>query len=320
MLLKTKKYSSLPRYFFRRIISFLLYYSPSENFSDILLWPVSKRLLGKNYWEIVSVTKNLSMYVYGCMEDMVNKTLMHMSVVKDMAWEPVTARLVMELSKNSKCVVVAGAHIGYYPLIVAKNNPLACVYAFEPNPENFEALNKNTIINNLSNIKTLNIALGDFCGEKKMYFDFGQSSFVDSSREHSGAGLVSVLTIDSVFEKENKNPDLIILDAEGFELEILRGGESLIEKNRPNIIFELNPRALKSAGHVPDDVYKFLANFGYSIFLIKDDYEHSLNIKSGVEIGLLKYSPRFLENVSFLNAFATINPNRFAEYVENNEH
>ncbi len=299
----------------RQLVGFLIRFSPSQRFTDFLLWPVSKRLF-KNYREIVSVARNIKMEVYGDMEDMVNKTLLFMTGKKELSWEPVTTRLVAELSLSSPIAVVAGAHIGYYPLVVSANSPSITVLSFEPNPKNYERFVRNISLNNFTNIVPSQMALGDKVGEQKMYFDFGQSSFVDSRRKHAGEGNVSITTLDEEFKDKLDGPDLMIFDAEGFEANILRGGAKTINKFKPNMILEINPKALIAAGTSTQELYRLIAKEGYSIFIIDDDYSHSLNTKSGLKIRLMPYSEDRLENVSFVNAFATMEPNRFSHYIQ----
>lgn len=233
---------------FRIIITFLLKYSWSEKFSDILLWPVSKRLF-KNYTERVEIDKGLFMNVYGDMPDMVNKTLLFKR--EFLAWEKETAKIVKTL--NAKNIVVAGAHIGYYPLILSQDKE-AKIYAFEPNPFNFERLIKNFP-------SAYNFALGEKEETKEMFFDAGQSSLVDKRGDKKGN--VKIITLDS-FIKENK-VDLMILDAEGYELNILKGAVSTIEKYHPDIIFE-------EKNEIEHGIRDFLKERGYRFSEIVDHY------------------------------------------------
>ncbi len=317
--------SSFVLWIVRRLMSLLLTISPSKHFSSVLLWPVSKRLFGRGYTEIVRVYGGLQMEVYGDMEDMVNKTLLFLNGYKELAWEPMTARFVVELSKNIQVAINAGAHIGYFPLIISAANPNAQIFAFEPNPKNYERLKRNIELNGrdgdhkikpkIEKIIVQNAALGKVSGEQKMYFDYGQSSFVNSNRQHSGEGVVRVTTVDEVFSNESVRPDLMIFDAEGYEPNILEGAAKTIEMNKPNIIFELNPKALLAAGSSPQGLGGFLKDRGYSIFIIDEDHDDVFSLRSGLEIKLTAYDAAAIANVSFVNAFATIHPNHFSKYL-----
>jgi len=308
------QYSSFLLYLARRILSIFLRFSFSKKFSQIITWPISRRLFGRGYSEIVSVDSGINMRVYGDMEDMVNKTLMFMSGYKRLSWEPVTSRFVEVLAKDAQCVVNAGAHIGYYSLLVSKINPNSKVFAFEPNPHNYERLVRNIALNSFKNIQAVPAAIGDKNTSIKMFFDFGQSSFVESRRVHAGEGIVQVHTLDSFFKESSVMPDLIVLDAEGYEPNILRGAVNVIDAGKPNIIFELNPKALQAAGESSDGLCRILSDRGYSLFVIEDDYNHSFSLKEP-EIKIRPYVGSLSVDVSFVNVFATMNPHRYDSYI-----
>ncbi len=298
----------------RKIISIALRYSPSEKFSNMLLWPISKRLFGKGYVETVAIKKGLLIKTYGDMEDMVNKLLLFTSEYMPLAWEPGTARLAEVLAPQSKCSVVAGSHIGYYPLILGFGNPSSKVFAFEPNPLNRERCKENVALNKLGNIEVSECALGNISGEQKMFFDFGQSSFVDSARPHAGSGIVKVTTLDEFFKDKNTKPDLLVLDAEGYEPQILKGGEKLITENHPDIIFELNPKALEAAGSSSKGLCDSFLQKGYSLYVI-DEGRHGILYEPDMKIKLVPHVDFNLKNVSFVNIFATIHPEKTQTYV-----
>jgi FkbM family methyltransferase len=286
----------------RKTISFLLRFLSTGKLSDFLLWPVSKRLFGNGYAEIVNIDSNLKMRVYGDMNDMVNKSILFMSGYKHLPWEPVTARLVKYLSPLVKISVVAGSHIGYYPLIISANNPNSLTYAFEPNPTNYKRFLDNISINKFFNIKASPMALGDKEGEATMYFDSGQSSFFESSREHLGKGNVKITTLDNFIVSHSTKIDLMVLDAEGYEPRILEGAKQIVDKSMPDIIFEVNPKTLKAGGTDQNELCSTLLKKGYSLFAIEDNYKHEANESA-------------LDDMPFVNVFATINKGRVNQYL-----
>lgn len=310
------KFSLSIRRLLRRLISVILRHSPSRRLSDILLWPVSRRLFGGGYTEIVRIKDGLFMRVYGDMRDMVNKTLLFMNGYRSLAWEPATARLVEAFAPDVRCAVVAGAHIGYYPLIIAVTNLRAIVHTFEPDPVNYERLLDNLKLNDAQNVKPEFAALGDTVGRQTMYFDSGQSSLVNTNRPNSGSGAVSVTTLDEFFKDQAVLPDLMIFDAEGYEPQIISGAASVLDRAHPDIIFELNPKALRAANSTPDKLCDMLLLRGYSIFIIEDDYAHRLNTKSNSVVKLLPYKGFSAGDVSFVNAFATMYPDSIRRYVQ----
>lgn len=299
---------------FRKVITFLLKYSFSRKIDDFLLWPVSKRLF-HNYSEIVEIKKGLKIKVYGDMEDMVNKILLFSSKYVPLAWEPGTARLVDFLSNKKGVAVVAGSHIGYYPLIIGSNNFQSLVYALEPNPNNFLRCKENVRLNNIGNIKVLDKALGKNSGKERMYFDFGQSSLVSTDRDHNGEGLVDVTTLDQLAKEIDKPISLIVLDAEGYEENIILGGEQTISEHHPDIVFELNEKALKEAGSSVQNLTSLLKSKGYKLFVI-DEGDHKISFKNNVKIKLIPIDDfNFIDHGSFVNVIAIIDIKSINQYV-----
>lgn len=251
----------------RRLFSLILHYISHPKITDLLLWPVAGRLF-KKYSTIIDITPGIPIRVYGDMQDMVNKSLLFYSDYIQYAWEPATAKLVTILAPKKQVVVTAGSHIGYYPVIIAHKNPDAKIYAFEPNPKNFARLKEN--VKDLPNVEAVPCGLGDKIEDKKMFFDFGQSSFIETNRVHDGEGVVHVETLDNFFKDKNA-PDLFILDAEGYEEFILRGGAEIVKKYHPDIIFEIN----KTLSH--DTLTEYIKGLGYNIQEIEGDHGRFIN-------------------------------------------
>ena len=57
-------------------------------------------------------------------------------------YEPVETELVKNTVKKNDITIDVGANIGYYTLLMAKNN--AIVHSYEPEPYNFDLLSKST--------------------------------------------------------------------------------------------------------------------------------------------------------------------------------
>jgi len=64
--------------------------------------------------------------------------------------------------------------------------------------------------------------------------------------------------------------DFIKIDVEGAELEVLRGAEQTIKRNKPYIIFEHGIGAAVHYGTGPDDIFNFFSGCEMKISLLKD--------------------------------------------------
>ena len=68
-------------------------------------------------------------------------------------------------------------------------------------------------------------------------------------------------------EKNIDNLTLIKIDAEGAELEILKGGEMLIKKFRPFITLEVHPKSFSDTTKTLLELYELIIAYNYKIYL-----------------------------------------------------
>jgi FkbM family methyltransferase len=104
----------------------------------------------------------------------------------------------------------------------------AFVVAFEPHPENYNLLLSNIRLNHLDNVITLNSSLSDFDGKTRLYItdDSNQHSLISESKSWIE---VTAKTIKTVLKELNlRKIDVLKIDAEGAELNILKGAGNKI--------------------------------------------------------------------------------------------
>jgi len=139
-----------------------------------------------------------------------------------------------------------GAYVGDTTLWFSKAvGPQGKVYAFEPEPRNFEKLKANIERNKITNVIPLQLALSENEGEIQVASGAGSSAIIQA-----GAGTsVKVTTIDR-FVKTNKLPrvDFIKMDVEGHELKVLASARETIKTFKPSLAL--------SAYHRGDDFVK----------------------------------------------------------------
>jgi FkbM family methyltransferase len=139
----------------------------------------------------------------------------------------------VELVKDH--AIDAGANVGVFSIYASIKHPDATIYAFEPNPSTFKALQENTKY--YSNIKVFNCGLG----EKNAMASLIPTNYSVMSRIGEGGIPVEMKTVDSF----GIPADFIKMDTEGYEANILRGAAETIKKHKPIIVM--------SAYHNPDD-------------------------------------------------------------------
>ena len=158
--------------------------------------------------------------------------------------EPIATGHIMATLGADDIALEIGANIGYYALIEAR----ICrrVLAVEPHPDNYKRLIENLTLNGAENVETFNLAFGAVEGEIPM-------SCSALSNWHSCRGAISedrtsimvpCTQIDS-FCSTHGYPTFMKMDVEGFELEVLRGASTTLQKVR-GLFLELHGDILSS--------------------------------------------------------------------------
>lgn len=137
-------------------------------------------------------------------------------------------------------VLEAGAHKGVDTVELAKMWPDGTIHAFEPVPEIFKKLVKNT--RNCNNVLCYQLALGNVKGSDEMYISTGASDGSSSllpPKKHlemfptvyfDEKIQVSIVTLDDWARENNiKAIDFLWLDLQGMELKVLQSGCSILK-------------------------------------------------------------------------------------------
>lgn len=155
----------------------------------------------------------------------------HRDLFLDGIREPVSTGYLMNIINREDTVLEVGANIGYYALLESK----LCkkVYAVEPEERNMHNLKRNIKLNNVKNIETFELALGDRKGKAIMNINAKSNWHSFYPIEGTiGTKEVEMDTIDN-FLKDKEKPTFVRMDVEGFEVNILKGmKETLKSLNR----------------------------------------------------------------------------------------
>jgi FkbM family methyltransferase len=133
-------------------------------------------------------------------------------------------------------VADVGAHIGTFTLLASKKvGEWGKVIAVEAEKNNFNQLNKNLELNGIKNVMPIKIALSDFNGEKDFFITKGSGCHSFSppvGQEIVDKIKIKVKSLDTLMKELNiEKIDLLKIDAEGAELEILKGAQETLIKN-----------------------------------------------------------------------------------------
>jgi len=170
-------------------------------------------------------------------------------------------------------VLDIGANVGIVSLWLSKLvGQHGKVHAFEPNPALQKLLTQTLQRNGISNVSLHPVALGTTSGQMELRIlpgNTGSGSLVlEYDQTNCQTTTVRVATLDSIVEKEGiKTVRLIKIDVEGFEAQVLQGGERLLQSVRPQaILFEVVDHSGKPLSERP--VFQILQAAGYGFFAI----------------------------------------------------
>lgn len=159
----------------------------------------------------------------------------------------------MEHVKDHRTAVDVGAHCGLWSMWLAK--VFREVHAFEPLEKHRECLVKNA-----PTVTVHPYALGS--KEATVRLREGVATSGDTHVHPDGEHVAEVKRLDSF---ELQNVDFVKIDAEGYELFILEGGENLIRQQRPTLIVEQKRGKAKQYGLGDTDAVKWLEERGYKV-------------------------------------------------------
>jgi len=134
-------------------------------------------------------------------------------------------------------LVEVGGNVGEFLIDFGGDNQIDKFYIFEPQIECVLSLNKTVEKNNFKNVLIVPKAAYDTNG----FVSFKKTeSFSGSNIDTNGNSdlKVETVTIDTI--NINQKNIIMLIDAEGAELKIMKGARNLIQREIPLIIFEYN--------------------------------------------------------------------------------
>jgi FkbM family methyltransferase len=141
-----------------------------------------------------------------------------------------------------------GANKGFFSILGAHLvGSGGSVCSFEPFPESAEAIRSNAALNQMENVTVYQAAVTDRSGRGQLVLsgecvEFRLStSRISTPSEGSEVIDVDVWSIDDLVEQPGvRPPDLVKIDAEGAEVEVIRGMQRVIREHRPVILCEVH--------------------------------------------------------------------------------
>jgi FkbM family methyltransferase len=189
-------------------------------------------------------------------------------------WCEMEVSLYRRLLTPDSVVIEVGANLGLHTVALAKLAESGRVICFEPQRVIFNALCGNLALNNLTNVDAHRVAVGEHdeivaieTTDYDVPWNYGAFSVAAGfSSEGRFPGKLSseptaVVALDKFPQTAGaERLDLLKVDAEGFELAVLRGADQLIARTKPILFVENNNPA---SG---DDLIRHIGALGYDCF------------------------------------------------------
>ena len=181
-------------------------------------------------------------------------------------WSQAEIDLCKQILLPTDCVIEVGSNIGTHTLALTKIANEGIVFAFEPQNIVFQNLCGNISINSRTNCFCFQTALSE--KNEDLYYpnynfnaeqNFGAMSFLRTEKSNFTLK-ANVDTLDNRFPDLQKLK-LIKTDAEGMEINIIKGGINLIKRTKPFLYLENEPSFQKSK-----DLIELLWSLEYRLF------------------------------------------------------
>ena len=215
-------------------------------------------------------------------------------------WSQEELELCKRCLTPNDLVIEVGSNIGSHTLSLCKTVNKGALFAFEPQKVIFQNLCANISLNSITNCFCYNTALSDK-KEDKLFFpnydftkeqNFGAMSFLGSKKTDYTTE-ADVDTLDNKFKSLNRLK-LLKIDAEGMEVNILKGGIDLIKRNRPFLYFENSPDYIEKSKELIELVFSLEYRLFWHISYMynKDNYFRNTNNLFGKHVSCNMFGVR----------------------------
>jgi len=226
--------------------------------------PLHRRLLASIRPDVTTV-RGHEMYL-----DPVDSLLLSMRGI----YEPAETALVQRLVEPGSTVLDIGANIGYYTLQFAELvGASGRVIAYEPDPANFELLERNTQLNGYLNVTLVQRAASNTAGILNLHrsiTNWGDSRIFDSHDGRSTVEIASIRLDDHLADLDSVS--FIKMDIQGAEGVALEGMMGLLGRSpQAKILTEFWPEGLAGCGTSPQAFLDSITALGFALYEVGEE-------------------------------------------------
>lgn len=188
-------------------------------------------------------------------------------------YEQQTFDILDLIVKKDQVWLDLGSNIGYFSLYFA--SIAKQVISVDANPSLTKMVDEQSLLNNYSNMKSLNNAISNESGNQIEFFITPDDNARSSAILHNDMSDVvkisaTTLSVDKLTRDLDIKPFGIKIDIEGIEILALKGAHDLLTNHPPKVILmELSQRQECMAS--PKELIKYLESYNYSPYIIRDN-------------------------------------------------
>ena len=187
------------------------------------------------------------------------------------------------VNKEIKSVLDIGANKGQFTSHIHSLLPDAYIYSFEPLKSVFEKLKRS--LSGVSKFSCFNYALGEKSGNHKIFHnDFTPSSsllpmedlhwHIFPKTRDVKEEVIEVHKLDDIADSLNLNTQILIkIDVQGYEANVIRGGEQTIKRAKI-LIVETSFERLYRGQELFDDIYSMVKSLGFELKGVEEPLHH----------------------------------------------
>ena len=166
---------------------------------------------------------------------------------------------------SNDLVIDCGANVGNLKLGLTQYYPIFKYIAFEPDKDVFNCLKLNLMHEN--DVELYELSLSDKNSKKTLYID---SNTGDSSLEKFDTGKKAIVTTMRLDELEYRKIKLLKIDAEGHELEVIKGAEKILN-NIEYITVDMGAEKNSGSENTVASVINYLLNKKFIMVSFKEN-------------------------------------------------
>jgi FkbM family methyltransferase len=181
-------------------------------------------------------------------------------------------RFFEQVVTAGQTVVDVGANQGVFTLLLSRLvGPAGKVFALEPEPRLFHALEESCRRNRADNVTRLQLAAGESRGHGLLRCSRLNGGDNRLTRLPGGSTVpVEIAGLDEILPDQAVN--LIKIDVQGYELRVAKGMQKILDRSPAiRVCFEYWPAGLRKAGDTPEALLRFFHDRGFSVFDLTND-------------------------------------------------